>query len=272
MVALRIGIRSPELSALYREHGAASMAFLTACNPLGAVVADGENERAMALLRSDVEALGLVALPGTGRDGQPGQPVARRAQPCSLRDRQGDGRRAGPAAPAERHHVGRRPGCARAGDAALTELPSVGLRLSQRACAMTDLRQVLNTERRKALALGMFEERNLEGDDEMVIGESGPLPPNAKWPFPKPPYSAAAAPVRRRRGRIANEPDVLARRPRRRATRNRTTTMPLKKMTREEVKAWLGSGLVLPAQKPLLASKQKCPAAPAETKAHAPAK
>ncbi|KWT68984.1 hypothetical protein APY03_7016 [Variovorax sp. WDL1] len=39
--------------------------------------------------------------------------------------------------------------------------------------------------RRKARALGMFEERNLEGDDEMVIGKSGPLPPNVKWPFPK---------------------------------------------------------------------------------------
>ncbi|WP_102906113.1 hypothetical protein [Variovorax sp. WDL1] len=49
--------------------------------------------------------------------------------------------------------------------------------------------------------------------------------------------------------------------------------MPLKKMTRGDVKAWLGSGLVLPAQKPPLASKQQSPAAPAktETAAHAPA-
>ena len=49
--------------------------------------------------------------------------------------------------------------------------------------------KVLSTERRKAMALGIFEERNLEGDDEMVIGELGPLPPNAKWPFPKTPSS-----------------------------------------------------------------------------------
>ena len=30
---------------------------------------------------------------------------------------------------------------------------------------------------------GLQQERNLEGDDEMVIGKATPLPPNAKWPF-----------------------------------------------------------------------------------------
>lgn len=48
--------------------------------------------------------------------------------------------------------------------------------------------KVLSTERRKATALGMFEERNLEGDDEMGL-PCGPMEPGAKWPFPKPPYS-----------------------------------------------------------------------------------
>ncbi|MBU1442808.1 MAG: DUF3293 domain-containing protein [Gammaproteobacteria bacterium] len=71
VLALRIGLPSPELSALYREHCAASMALLTACSPLGAVVANEQNERAMELLRADVQALGPVALPGTGRDGNP---------------------------------------------------------------------------------------------------------------------------------------------------------------------------------------------------------
>lgn len=78
LVELRAGVASPELAALYREHGAAAMGFITACNP-GGTVSDAENEVAMVRLRADVLALGLVALPGTGRDGDrtspwPGEP------------------------------------------------------------------------------------------------------------------------------------------------------------------------------------------------------
>lgn len=47
---------------------------------------------------------------------------------------------------------------------------------------------------RKVAALGMSEERNLEGDSEIVIGKPGPLPPNAKWPFPKAPSSVQSPP------------------------------------------------------------------------------
>lgn len=68
---LRVGQHSPELAALYREHGAASMGFITACNPLGEVVSDAANADAMAALLAEVTALGLVVLPGVGRDGDP---------------------------------------------------------------------------------------------------------------------------------------------------------------------------------------------------------
>lgn len=73
VIDLRVGVASPELAALYREHGAAAMGFITACNP-GGQVSDAENDAAMARLRADVQALGLVALPGTGRDGDPASP------------------------------------------------------------------------------------------------------------------------------------------------------------------------------------------------------
>lgn len=70
VIVLRIGMASPELSTFYREHAATSMTFITACNP-GGKVSDSDNQAAMARLHADVQALGLVALPGTGRDGNP---------------------------------------------------------------------------------------------------------------------------------------------------------------------------------------------------------
>ena len=35
----------------------------------------------------------------------------------------------------------------------------------------------------KESLVGLQQERNLEGDDEMVIGKATPLPPGVKWPF-----------------------------------------------------------------------------------------
>ena len=71
-VVMRVAEKSAGLAALYVALNASSCGFLTACNPLGKVCSDDYNSSAMAALTADVEALGLVMLPGTGRDADPG--------------------------------------------------------------------------------------------------------------------------------------------------------------------------------------------------------
>ncbi|MBO9649698.1 MAG: hypothetical protein J7605_14410 [Variovorax sp.] len=73
------------------------------------------------------------------------------------------------------------------------ETGEIPAQLRNRMGFVTSIREVTQEEepcRRKAQALVMFEERNLEGDEEMVIGRATALPPNAKWPFPKASSSA----------------------------------------------------------------------------------
>lgn len=43
------------------------------------------------------------------------------------------------------------------------------------------VRRMLDFSKRNLI--GLQQERNLEGDDEMVVGKSEPAPKNAKWPF-----------------------------------------------------------------------------------------
>lgn len=73
------------------------------------------------------------------------------------------------------------------------ETGEIPAQLRDRMGFITSIREVTHEEEpctRKPQALGMFEERNLEGDEEMVIGGATALSPNAKWPFPKAPASA----------------------------------------------------------------------------------
>lgn len=71
-VVMRVAEQSTGLAALYATLNASSCGFITACNPMGKVCSDDYNSSAMAALTADVQALGLVMLPGTGRDADPG--------------------------------------------------------------------------------------------------------------------------------------------------------------------------------------------------------
>lgn len=65
-VILRIGQASPGLATLYARHGLHSLAYVTACNPLGQLMPDPVNERATHALRQDLQSLQLPVLEGAG--------------------------------------------------------------------------------------------------------------------------------------------------------------------------------------------------------------
>ena len=71
-VVMRVAEKSAGLAALYAALNASTCGFITACNPFGKVCSDEHNASAMAALTVDVQALGLVMLPGIGRDADPG--------------------------------------------------------------------------------------------------------------------------------------------------------------------------------------------------------
>jgi hypothetical protein len=74
---LRIDHASPELRAAQRQLDVECSAYLSACNPLGALLGEAANQRRHAALIEAVEALGHPYWPGFGADPQgqwPGEP------------------------------------------------------------------------------------------------------------------------------------------------------------------------------------------------------
>ena len=65
-IVLKIGIRSEGLAALFSERSVCCGAFLTACNPRGAIQPDAANERGHAELAHLLQEHGAAAIEGSG--------------------------------------------------------------------------------------------------------------------------------------------------------------------------------------------------------------
>lgn len=65
---LRIGEHSSALKDLHKEYGVTSSAYLTAWNPLGTIASPDQNAANQAELERDLAHLGLITLPGEGKD------------------------------------------------------------------------------------------------------------------------------------------------------------------------------------------------------------
>jgi len=65
---LHIDAASGDLAALHLRHDVSESAYITACNPGCRIVTDAENEAAMASLRREIRALGLVCFEGQAMD------------------------------------------------------------------------------------------------------------------------------------------------------------------------------------------------------------
>ena len=64
---LRVGVYSPELALAFQRMDVGSAAYITACNPWGQSLPDGENAQRQQALRHAIEALGLTCWPGQGQ-------------------------------------------------------------------------------------------------------------------------------------------------------------------------------------------------------------
>jgi hypothetical protein len=74
---LRVGARCPELVLLHAAYNTRCSAFLTACNPLGAIVAEAVNRQRQEALAAQLSQLKLPSLEGVGlhpTSGWPGEP------------------------------------------------------------------------------------------------------------------------------------------------------------------------------------------------------
>jgi Protein of unknown function (DUF3293) len=74
---LRVGVRCPELALLHAAHDTQCSAFITACNPLGARLADAVNQQRQEALAAQLSRQGLVAIAGIGQhpvNSWPGEP------------------------------------------------------------------------------------------------------------------------------------------------------------------------------------------------------
>lgn len=67
-MTLRIGVNAPKLGQLLQARGAASAAFLTACNPYSAPTDPEENQRAQRRLLALLDRLGIAYLRCVGHD------------------------------------------------------------------------------------------------------------------------------------------------------------------------------------------------------------
>ncbi|MEQ8801099.1 DUF3293 domain-containing protein [Haliea sp.] len=64
---LRIGESSAELVALHERHQVDCSAFVTACNPFSRPIDESVNRERQVVLAEDLEAQGLVFVPGAGQ-------------------------------------------------------------------------------------------------------------------------------------------------------------------------------------------------------------
>lgn len=74
---LRIGVQNTKLVALFEQYRVTSAAFITAYNPIGEPVSEETNRAAQNRLYSHLSQLGLITLPGIGKDPSgtwPGEP------------------------------------------------------------------------------------------------------------------------------------------------------------------------------------------------------
>jgi hypothetical protein len=74
---LRVGVSCPQLALLHAAHHTQCSAFITACNPLGAIVADAVNQQRQEALAAQLSGQGLVAIDGIGEhpaNGWPAEP------------------------------------------------------------------------------------------------------------------------------------------------------------------------------------------------------
>jgi len=74
--ALRVGLVTPELAALHKARGVDCSAFLTACNPFGAVLTDEANAARQAELHHELATRSLSFIAGVGQhpsNGWPGE-------------------------------------------------------------------------------------------------------------------------------------------------------------------------------------------------------
>jgi len=66
-IVLRVDTTNPALAALMRRHGVTGGCFVTAWNPRGEDCGEAENERANALLRLAIQAMGCHFFEGEGK-------------------------------------------------------------------------------------------------------------------------------------------------------------------------------------------------------------
>lgn len=74
---LKVGVRSAQLARLHAAHQTDCSSFITACNPLGAVLDESVNAQRQQALAAQLSRRSLVALPGVGQhpwNGWPGEP------------------------------------------------------------------------------------------------------------------------------------------------------------------------------------------------------
>lgn len=64
---LKVGNKSEELWSLMHRSNAQGAAYITACNPLGQALSDGENKLRHNTLRAELDRLGLDYLEGAGQ-------------------------------------------------------------------------------------------------------------------------------------------------------------------------------------------------------------
>lgn len=65
---LHVGEHSPELAALYAQHGVSTALYITAYSPYSTVVSDADNLAAQARLEDDLSHSGRVVIAGDGQD------------------------------------------------------------------------------------------------------------------------------------------------------------------------------------------------------------
>jgi hypothetical protein len=67
-IILKVSEYSHLLEDLHKKHNCSASALITACNPRSQILSDAENAQRMAVLTTEVEALGYAHLPAVAKD------------------------------------------------------------------------------------------------------------------------------------------------------------------------------------------------------------